>query len=318
MRRLLLCLLSCLASLTGHAQDALLQGKPFHRADLPVRWNASSNPWPPSLWTYRVTPTNFAPGIILNLMELGPFAESDKATPPGGPDPRRLYFVSRDKSKTLAIAPMVRSAEFEDHDAENISTIGQTPDTNEVTRLATAILSKLGISSSELATEPHRDDLRVWRTQREGTLFTNNTLVTNIQSRGIVFSRMVDGVVVRGLRTSVCRIEYSHAGKLLRLSLLWPGWERVKEYATVSPQTIVRWIHEGKAVVRSLPPGVEAVAWQRVNALTITEAEAVYSGDAKNVLHAKIEPYAALNVLIETEETNMQAEIHCPLIDQSN
>jgi hypothetical protein len=312
MNRILVCVLYAFASLAAKAQNASLHGTPFQRTDFPVRWDAPTNPWPATLWNYRVAPADFAPAVISNLMAVGSFSQADKAIPYGGPDARRSYFVSKDKSKSLAITPIVRAVEYEDRASEKISVSGQTPSVTDVKRLATSMLSKLGIDSAEFATDS-RGELRIGRTQRESTLVVNGVLVTNVQSRGIFFTRKVDGVVVRGVRTSVCRMEYGHEGVLLRLSLLWPRWEKTKAFSTVGTQTIADLIHAGKAVIVSLPPGVESLDWQKVKSLTITDAEAVYTGDAKNVLEARIAPYAALNARIDLGETNVTAEIHCPI-----
>ncbi len=306
----------CLVSVAAHAGPPL-SGTPFQRLDLKLRWNVRSNTWPSALWTYRVTPASFPPAVISNLMALGSFTEQEKTIPYGGPDRRTLAFASSDKSRNLSIFTVCRGAEYSDRGSGQINMLVPAPDSNEVLPLALKLLPKLGILPSDLATRPNSTEPRVERTEQEQMIFTNNVFLTNICSRGIFFSRRVDGVIVRGSRTSTCRIEFGVHGKILRLSLLWPRWERVKSYPTVDAQTVMQRIRDGRAVLSSLPADIPPIDWALVKGVTINGAETVYSGDAKNVLEAQIYPYVALNALIDTGDTNVSAEIHCPILDDS-
>jgi hypothetical protein len=316
MRNIVLILvqLSCIAA---YAESPPLTGMPFQRADLDVRWNASTNPWPSTLWTYRVEATNFSAAVISNLMALGSFTDEDKANPFGKPDPRCFYFANMDKSRTLLITPGCRAVEYDDHKVNKALAGEDAPESNAVLRLATTFLPKLGIRISELETKPQSSELRTRWIHQEGVIFTNNAFVTNIQSRGVLFFRSVDGVEVLGGRTSSCRIEFGNRGRISHISLLWPRWERVRAYPTVEPTSIVEWIRHGKAVLCSLPADIPPIDWPMVKSVTITGAEPFYSGDAKNVLKARIYPYVALTASIDTGQTNVEAEIHCPVIDDT-
>jgi hypothetical protein len=52
--------------------------------------------------------------------------------------------------------------------------------------------------------------------------------------------------------------------------------ERYKSCPTTTPETIVKWIREGKAVQGGIPMNSEAIDWPTVKSLTINKADLCY------------------------------------------
>src|ERR1700743_3044259 len=85
MKYFLLLTLCCLVGIS-HAESPDKQQKE-------VVWEASTNSWPETLWVYKVSPQEFPPAVISNLLAVSSFTQKDKTKTP-------QYFAENDR-KTI-------------------------------------------------------------------------------------------------------------------------------------------------------------------------------------------------------------------------
>jgi hypothetical protein len=265
-------------------------------------------------------PAEFAPGVISNLLALGPFTDKDRTNifTRASKDPKKLRFVSAN-GRSLEIFPTIGAIEYQDKDAEDMATSEGVPDESKMLNLTTSYLPKLGIKSSELAKKPNGSDLLAFFTSRNATLQNpDRSFTTNTYSRGVFFVRSVDGIdfLGTGVRGG-CRIDFGNHGKISKISLLWRKLERDKSFSTATQEMLVKWVREGKSVVAPIPDDFEPINWSSVKSLTVTNVVPYYFGERSGVLQSMVYPFVALYGTVDTGRTKVPVEIDCPIIQDS-
>jgi len=316
---LVFCALACPAALADEPPLNEL-GTSFQRSDLDVRWRAPSQALPDTLRAYHVSEARFAPEVISNLMALGPFTDKDETNRflHGSDDPKRVRFALAN-GRSLEIFPSIGAIEYQDGAAEQMEVTEGVPAEKEMLDKTRAFLPKLGIKESELATKRNSNDLLVFFTFRQSVLYdkTNQPYTTNIYSRGVYFVRRVDGIDFLGIGTrGGCRIDFGNHGQIARISMLWRKLERNRAYNTVKPETIVKWVQNGKSVLSPLRDDILPFDWSTVKSLTVTNAVPYLFGERSKVIQREIYPFATLYGVVDTGQSNVEVEIECPVIDE--
>jgi len=293
---------------------------PFQRANLDVRWTAATNSIPKTIWVYRTVPMKFSPKVISYLMKLGSFTDKDRTYVNNITNVDALLFVSQNTAPNLTRQLRVYSLDgvitYSDgranpRRATNLS-VGVPPE-NRILKLTRAILPKLGIGSSELMLKTN-GQLRVHFMEDKTEYDVNHSYITNIDSRGVIFTRRLDGAEV--MRNS-CRIDLGNHADIAKIDMTWPKLERDKSYPTATPEKIMEWIREGKAVQQGLPMNVFPIDWPTVKSLTIKEVYLCYLGGDSYHPKEWIYPYVALWGVVDTGNGNVDVEIDCPIIDET-
>lgn len=290
-------------------------GRPFSPTNMQVNWRAQTNALPSSLWLYRASRSPIPSTVISNLMVLGSFVPQDRHQTE---NPQVFSFVDATSRRTLWINSEWSFVEYADQDATNIKIAEGVPDAKNVVTLGTNHLTKLGIDPDQLAKKPGTSELRSYLNDSVVTLYKGlgqPPYATNLYMRGVVFMRALDGVeFFGGAARGGCMFEFGHHAKISKIMIAWRHFEREKSYTVASPDTVLKWIHEGRAVWQ---PEADSIDWNSVKSLTITNATPYYFTETYGEFvkpRNTAFPFVALQASVETATTNTSVQIHCPIL----
>jgi hypothetical protein len=289
---------------------------PPQRADFEVRWAAPTNPWPATLWVYRIEPNVFSPMLISNVLAITGYTTNDST----GYDKNGVIFSNSKRAGSLSVSFYAGSIVYQNYIPFQPELVNDLPEEKQLFPMTTNLVAKLGISSSELVKKTNSAEPRILYLQHQIVLDNKGVFTTNIWSREAYFQRLLDGVEFIGFdRGGNGKIEFGNHGTILQLWLSWWNVKRDKEYSTVSPQTIMQWIREGKVLPQHIDgaPAPPISDWTEVKSVTITAARPVCLGADKLVYPASLCPYAALMATVHMGTTNFKMEINCPIFNES-
>jgi len=326
MNKLILLFLFWMIETAGFSQSLPFpnQGAILQRTNLDVRWKAPKHPWPKTLWTYQMVPTKFPPTLVSNLMSLADFTEKDRW---GSISTNGVAYYN------VKNRLMVSDAEGEIDFERELGKYGPTnlaedvPGTNRLFQLATNFLLKLGINYSEIP-KTKKGQLQINCSEPSHTeYFVDDRIITNVAFRCASFGRLIDGVECDSIVGS-CTLYFGEHSQIRGIRLFWRNVERDKLYSAATPDQIVRWIREGKAVLpqefyvgmgNTMP-----IDWSSVKKVTIKKATAYYWGEFflgerehRPILPSPVVPCAALQATVDTGATNIDVRIICPVIDET-
>lgn len=270
-------------------------------------------------------PTAFSSSLISNLVTLGGFTEKDKW---GVSNTNGIaYFNSSNRLRvSFAAGEIDFERELGRYNGANLAK--NVPGTNQLFRLTKDFLPKLELNSSEIQ-KTKWGRLMVHCSEPSHTqYFVNDSTVTNVEFRRASFRRLIDGMVCDPYVGS-CTIDFGAYSQIQALSLYWRSMKRDKLFSAATPDEIVRWIRQGKAI---LPWGYYAgmsntmpIDWSTVKKVTIKEAAGRYWGEFffgerehRPVFPSPIVPYATLQAIVDTGTTNVNIGITCPIIDEKH
>jgi hypothetical protein len=288
------------------------------RADLDVRWetprnyissNVPTNKWPSKMWIYELTPREFSPKVISNLMLMCSFTEKDKMRQ----DTNEVIFKSPDGLRTLSISFASGGISYnipEPHYGPT-NLAEDVPKMAEMPELTKGFLRKIGIKLSEIEKNtnaaPH---FNFWEPFTE--YFVKPTPITNVEFRAVVFRRSVDEAEVIG-NAGYCELHFGEHGKVSKIDFSWPDLKRYKSAPTLKPQAIIQLLREGKAHQGSTFDNVGNIDWASVKSVTIKQAWPCYFAGNSNFLY----PFLALWTTVDTGQRIIEMGIDCPIIDES-
>jgi hypothetical protein len=278
-------------------------GTPFRRADLDVLWNAPTNALPPQVWGYRVVSEKPSPAIIANLMQVGLFTDKDKVKE----DADKLFFKSSDGSRSLEINFHGTIFFQAEHHYGPTNFAEGVPDMNQMPKLTKHFLPKLGINVSDIAKNTNAAaNFNYWEPFTE--YYIEHHFVTNIEFRAVGFKRALNGFDFVGNDGQIFFGEHGHVSKI---SLWWSKVARDKPYSTAKPETIIKWMRNGRAVQGRLPWDSNGIYWPTVKSVTVKRAEICYLG-TENYAY----PIVALWTTVDTGSDKIDVEIDCPVVDE--
>lgn len=316
-----LLLMICATNLLRNVQAANPVPLP-QPGDLDVQWKAPANPWPRKLWVYGVNSTLFSPSVISNVMAIASYTTNDETI--YGTD--GMTFSRPGKPGNLRISFMTGAIEYwtsVPFGPTNLAT--EVPDDKQMFHLVTNLLPKFGIDVSELVRKKGSTEPRILYREIRDVFWYKGTVITNVQSREAGFSRSLDGVEFIGFdRGGNGEIEFGDHGKILRVSLSWRRLTRDRSYRTATPQTIMKWIREGKVQPQPLPGNTGPIieGWSGTKCVTIKEAKAVCVGETgeaysqSTATPRRLRPFASLLATVATATTNVDVGIDCPIFDE--
>lgn len=252
-------------------------------------------------------------------MALGSFTDKDRTYS----NTNGLVFQN---GQNLSISYSIGEIEYsrgENYWTTNLA--NEVPGTNQLFQLTADFLSKLGISPSDLTkTENGKPEIAFYN--NVGSVFLqNNILVTNICAREVSFIRAVDGVEFRPGGNGL--IDFGEHGRVNKISLSWRSLEHDKSYPAATPEIIIKWIHEGKAVQKRMVDkfgGVTTIDWTTAKGMTVKKAVPHYWGEAfvgerehQPLFPSWVRPFATLWVIVDTGHENIETQIDCPVIDEN-
>lgn len=299
----------------------------IQRTNLVVRWKASPHPWPKTVWTYRVRPSEPSPLVISNLMALGPFTDKDRTYS----GTNGMVFGHPYATPYLDINFIAGTIDYDwgERNYTPASLAIDVPGTNQLVRLATNLVSQIGISPAEIA-KRENGQLRIsWPDPSDSYSFfflPDHTVISNATLRQVWLHRALDGVEFN-YGAGGCEIWFGEHSHVIKLRLDWRAVERDKQYAAATPDHIIQWIREGRAIQKRMLTGHGGetfIDWPNVKSLTVRRAKAYYWGEffgpsiaAHPSLPSWVWPYAEISGTVDTGKTNLNVEIVCPIIDET-
>lgn len=286
-------------------------GTPFQCTDLDVRWNVPSNQIPSQVWVYHLLPHPFSPSLVSNLVSVGGFTPKDMVRS----NADEITFQNANSS-AFGVVSRLGEIEFRPYhrhyDAGHLAE--HIPQMSELPALTTNLLKQLGINVADI--EKREDGSPDFHFGQPFTVYrANHSLVTNIAYRSVGFRRAVDGVPIVGNGVGGdCHIEFGEYGKPTKIMLSWRNLERHKLYPTASPNTLMQWIREGKAVQGMIRMDAETIDWRTVKSLTITGAKLCYYGGGTFEPSDWLIPFVELWTSVDRGHGTIDVEIDCPII----
>lgn len=206
---------------------------------------------------------------------------------------------------------------------ESVTSYGPTnlakdvPDMNQMPGLTTNFLSELKIDISQIETNSSgAPDFRFWQPFKE--YFLKDKIVTNVEFRAVVFRRSVDGAKILGAGAAGNgELFFGEHGQPVKIDIAWPDLEHYKPYPTVTPDTIIKWIGEGKAVHGGILMNLPDIDWSTIRSLTIHEAEINYYAGDRLSPSDWLMPIVSLWTTVDTGQFKTDLEVDCPVIDET-
>jgi hypothetical protein len=260
---------------TGFSKSLSLQklGDSFQRTNLEVRWNISTNALPSTVWIYHLSPKIFPQEAISNLIALGRFtAQQIKKS-----NADEVVYKNADKHPTKQLAVSHGSIEYLHSIKYGPTNLTEdVPEMGRLLQLTTNLLSDLDINISDI--EKKTNGAPNFHFAEFTTLYyLSDKTITNVEFRIVRFSRAIDGATfISGGAGGDGEFDFGAHGDLVGIDLSWRDMERYKSCPTTTPETIVKWIREGKAVQGGIPMNSEAIDWPTVKSLTINKADLCY------------------------------------------
>lgn len=292
-------------------------GASFWPVDFQIVWKAPEGRQ--ALWVYKTIPQHFSPKAISNLMALGSFTTNDQrklTTEESAIDKNAVAFVTKDQSRSLGISPALGWVLYQDNHAYDVrDKIEGVPSDTKAKILALRLLDKIGIPRSELVKKTKRGQLLTFRTtETRGPTYhtkTGKTTGTNeIDARGVLFVRQIDGVSFAGIGVAGgFQVEFVSHAKVRKLELVWRNLQRWKKFRVASPGQIIQWIKDGEAVMPA--PNVNP---DEIKKLTVVKIAPLYMGELGGERQDFTYPFASLNAIADMGRTNVNVQLYCPIL----
>jgi hypothetical protein len=299
------------ACATGFSQSLSFPadfGDPFQCTNLEVRWEAPKNVLPQTVWIYRVLPKPFPQVAISNLVvECGLTGKDLVRSNMNG-----ILYKSSGKhpDKQLGISPgSIFYVNVTHYGPTNLAV--NVPEMSEIPGLATNFLERLGIHLSEI--QKNADGAPKFQLiQPLKEYFLPGRIVTNVEFREVSFGRSVNGFKVLGTG-GYGDIEFGE-GKPIHIDISWQEFEQYKCHLVAQPETIIKWIREGKAVQQGIPMNLPAIDWPSVKSLTVKEVNLCYYAGERFAPSEWLMPLVSLWTTVDTGSGNIDVEIDCPAL----
>lgn len=191
------------------------------------------------------------------------------------------------------------------------------PPMSRMPELTTNFLSEFGIPVSDIERKANdTPDFRYWDPFKE--YFLSDKIITNIEFRAVDFRRSVDGFRFISIGTGGGgEIAFGEKGEPVKIDLSWRNLERFKSYSTAEPETIVKWIRQGKAVQGGIPMNSPPIDWSTVKTLTVKNAEIRYYAGTRFSPSDWLMPLVSLWTTADTGNGTIDLEMYCPIIDET-
>jgi hypothetical protein len=226
------------------ANMPLLEGTIFDPGQVPIEWSAKIERT--NLWVYKVVPQTFSPAVISNAMTVGSFRGTDIV---GSQDTNRLRFQKPKTRPTqhLEIRPRSGWMKYRDDTgtSDMVGPVTGVPDFPTVERLGMELLLQLGIDRTQIAVTPRsKTDVK-----RSRITPTGEETDTEVQARGMMFPRSIDGIHFLGLGSrGGLFVQFGNNEKIINFELAWPSLIPSQLCPTASPDQIITFVRSGKAV----------------------------------------------------------------------
>lgn len=283
------------------------------RADLDIRWNAPTNGLPQRIWVYHLLPRKLSPEIISNLLVACSFTAKEGTT-----NGDLVIFKNGERQLRLSWPWGIIDYEMpEDFSITNV--VKNVPGTNEAVKLAKQFLPKVGIPIADIAKGANGSQPEFYPAELGGTYSVGTNAIYKLDSCEVHFSRVVDGIEFVSIGTGgEGQIKFGGGGKVVRILITWRNMEREKQYATFTPEAMIKLIRGGKAIYGGVSEEFGEFDWHKVKSVTVKKITPLYyAGGNRYAPTDWLKPYACLVATVETDRGNTDVEIDTPIIDEA-
>jgi hypothetical protein len=283
-----------------------------------ISWAAPTNDLRESLWIYRSVKQEISPTVISNLLWLGGFTKADVRKPPSDmyaiKDRDALYCEKNQLKQRLVIFPSVGFIEYSDEAAaDRRKGIASTvPSEEEAFHLALKCLRFVGADSSQIPLKPGTTNLQYFRTKQTYSYPDKQTgeRIEKLVLRGVCFGRWIDRIPFNGIGTEGgAMFDFGAESKVSKLQINWRQFQPERLVAWPTPEQFIERMQRGLAKAVELPPA-------EIKKVKIIGASPFYRGLSEEEKQPFLYPFAQLDLVVETVETNQLLHITCPIAMQ--
>ena len=231
-----------------------------------------------------------------------------------------LDFKSADGFRSLRVFPPWGNIEYRTTFPRSwTNLVKNVPSKQRAVKLTKTFLPKFGIDLNDIERKTNSSEPNLFVFDMGVTYFVKGKAIHNIEARAVRFRRAVDGISFTSVSTGGDgEIDFGGDGKITKILIAWRNMEREKHYATVTPETMIKSIREGKAIQGMIPDYFNGIDWPTVKSVTVEKCEpCYYAGGNPFAPSDSLQPYAALWTTVDTGHGKIDVEIDCPLIDET-
>jgi len=287
----------------------------FRVNNLSILWDAPTNQLGASLWVYKVVPQTFPVKAVNYLLSLGGF--TNRITVPQG-----LSVANKSNTCNLVVIPeqgyvrywnLFAAANHWDRTNHLVERVIGLPKTNEVEKLGLRVLKQFGIQRKELAqrTDGHLITFGENKTRGYYDRGTGHYIDDEVMTRGIFFSRRIDGVNFLGIGVrGGCEVEFANKAKISEINLIWRNYKRYEQYKVASPEAIEHFILSNKSILtkKNFVNSIE------VKSLIITGIEPAYIGANEFEKQDYLYPFAKVEATAKMGTNDVGISLYCPIL----
>lgn len=277
--------------------------------NIEIVWQAT-NTLPHGLWVYKAIPQNFSTAVISNLMAIGGFDWKNLLKRPDSyiPDKNLFRFVNKKQNWTsyIVVAPTFGWIEYFGDDTNSPLKLPEgVPSKAEAERLASDVLFQLGIDRSLLCDKRSGYETVGGKLSPDGQRRT-----TNVYSRGVSYSRQIDGVESRN---SACFIiEFGSHAQIMHFWLNWRNLLPYEAHSTLAPDQMIEAIKDGRAKAWFFWEDLSGL--NQAKKLTVVKMTPYYS-DAPGMKPLDfMHPYAKLDLVADFGTNTSPVYLQCPIL----
>jgi len=289
-------------------------GEHFQRTNLDVRWEAT-NALPRTVWIYRVRTKDFQAAGISNLVAQCGFTDKNitksNANVVVYAIAGKFGIIHPDRQLQISRGSIFYLRQTH-YGPTNLAT--HVPEMSQMLEVTTNFLAKIGFNLAEIRKNPDGTPRFGFIEPFKEYYLPNGIIITNIEFREAGFGRTVDGAKILGA-AGYGDIYFGEHGKPVHIDISWQDFERYKSYPTATPEMIINWIRDGKALQGGIPMNMPAIDWASVKCLTIKSANLCYYAGERLAPSEWLMPLLSLWTTVDTGQGNVDVEIDCPIIE---
>lgn len=277
--------------------------------NIEIVWQAT-NTLPSGLWVYKAIPQNFSTAAISNLMAIGGFDWKNLLKRPDSyiPDKNLFRFVNKKQNWTsyVVVAPTFGWIEYSGDDTNSPLKLPEgVPSKAEAERLASDVLFQLGIDRSLLCDKRSGYETVGGKLSPDG-----QRLTTNVYSRGVSYSRQIDGVESRN---SACFIiEFGSHAQIMHFRLSWRNLSPYEAHPTLTSDQMIEAIKDGRTKAWFFWEDLSGL--NQAKKLTVVKMTPYYSDAPGEKPVDFIRPYAKLDLIADYGTNTSPVYLECPIL----
>jgi hypothetical protein len=309
-----LCILSELAC---NAQDAALVSNferiPPHKFN--IKW-ATKYQVPAALGVYEAEGSRFPELVVSNLMTIGQFNDTNAISPVATGvflDKGVSYYADPFKKRFVGFVPAQGWIIYHNAYAyqARIAQLNGVPDETNTVKSALALLDKIGVQTDSLATNEDDGTLLALMTKQDVTGHDKVTRkpITKTLSRGVIFSRSLDGLpVLNSAGQGNVYVEFACSNQISVIDVVWKKLTCAKHEAVASRAEINQYLQDGSAFIQL------GGARTRINNMVITDSLPFYLEGPGNIRQRLLVPFLLIEARIEFGFNSDTVTVVCPLL----